>query len=151
MTSNGKPLFPSVAEQHYSKCVHWAGLMGPGMVDVHRCDAGVEYASVSTESRVNMRSLPCFRDQEHITTCAARWFPTREESEAHAAESNKQTARVLGAYRAVATAVGKKRGITGAVDCPVCEKPGALHYSVAAVNGHIWGKCATEGCVSWMQ
>jgi hypothetical protein len=35
------------------------------------------------------------------------------------------------------------------IECPVCK--GALWYSVASVNGHLWGKCSTKGCVSWMQ
>jgi len=28
---------------------------------------------------------------------------------------------------------------------------GALHYSVASYNGHMHGRCETEGCVAWMQ
>lgn len=37
----------------------------------------------------------------------------------------------------------------GVVECPVCE--GRLHVSHAAYNGHVWGKCETKGCVSWME
>jgi len=33
--------------------------------------------------------------------------------------------------------------------CPVCG--GKLHMSHAACNGHVWGQCETEGCVSWME
>ena len=35
------------------------------------------------------------------------------------------------------------------VECPVCK--GKLHLSHAAVNGHVWGKCETAGCVEWME
>lgn len=36
------------------------------------------------------------------------------------------------------------------IDCPTgCG--GKLHLSQAAYNGHVWGKCTTEDCVSWME
>ena len=35
------------------------------------------------------------------------------------------------------------------IECPACK--GRLHLSQAAYNGHVWGKCETEGCVSWME
>ncbi len=44
----------------------------------------------------------------------------------------------------------KGNGGTGEVDCPVCQT-GRLCYSVASMNGHIWGTCTTPGCVRWMQ
>lgn len=49
----------------------------------------------------------------------------------------------------------KKRGIkkghggSGEIECPVCK--GKLRYSVASINGHMWGSCSTEGCARWMQ
>lgn len=33
--------------------------------------------------------------------------------------------------------------------CPACG--GRLHMSHSGYNGHVWGKCETEGCVSWME
>jgi hypothetical protein len=33
--------------------------------------------------------------------------------------------------------------------CPVCQ--GRLHLSITAYNGHVWGKCDTEDCLSWME
>lgn len=35
------------------------------------------------------------------------------------------------------------------VECPVCN--GRLHLSQSSYNGHVHGKCETEGCVSWME
>lgn len=35
------------------------------------------------------------------------------------------------------------------IECPVCK--GRLHLSQSAYNGHVHGKCETEGCVSWME
>jgi len=37
----------------------------------------------------------------------------------------------------------------GVVECPVCK--GKLHVSHAEYNGHVHGKCETEGCLAWME
>lgn len=46
----------------------------------------------------------------------------------------------------------QKNCFTGAgeMDCPVC-KTGKLRYSRAAYNGHVHGRCSTDGCVAWME
>ncbi len=36
----------------------------------------------------------------------------------------------------------------GIVECPKCK--GKLHYNVASLNGHVWGKCETKDCLAWM-
>jgi hypothetical protein len=41
-----------------------------------------------------------------------------------------------------------KPGSTGSIDCPVCE--GRLNFSIAS-NGHVWARCATQGCLAWME
>jgi hypothetical protein len=47
---------------------------------------------------------------------------------------------------------GFKRGNggNGEVKCPICPD-GIIKYSVADLNGHIWGCCRTKNCVRWMQ
>jgi transposase-like protein len=35
----------------------------------------------------------------------------------------------------------------GIIECPACKSE--LSYSVAK-NGHIWGKCKTKNCLSWL-
>jgi len=47
-----------------------------------------------------------------------------------------------------ARGLGKGNPGDGSITCPVCQ--GTLSYSVAGGNGHIWGKCATEGCIRWL-
>lgn len=37
----------------------------------------------------------------------------------------------------------------GVETCPVCD--GNLHMTHAALNGHVWGRCETEGCLAWME
>ena len=44
---------------------------------------------------------------------------------------------------------GKGNGGSGVMECPKCGDK--LHFSVASLNGHVWGKCTTKGCLSWMQ
>lgn len=47
-----------------------------------------------------------------------------------------------------------EKDISGEMPCPVCEaahREGTLKYSISARNGHIWGRCSTEGCVAWME
>lgn len=50
---------------------------------------------------------------------------------------------------AKAKGFGKGRGGIGEVECPICN--GRLRYSVAAINGHMWGACSSNGCARWMQ
>lgn len=47
---------------------------------------------------------------------------------------------------------GLKRGSggNGELPCPAC-KTGTIRYSVASLNGHIWGACSTKDCVRWME
>ena len=36
----------------------------------------------------------------------------------------------------------------GTNNCPLCDK--ILYYTIARSNMHIWGKCGTDGCLSWV-
>lgn len=42
-----------------------------------------------------------------------------------------------------------KTNARGHIICPKCGKN--LYYTVAALNGHTWGKCETKDCLSWME
>lgn len=35
------------------------------------------------------------------------------------------------------------------IECPACA--GRLHLTQSAYNGHVWGRCETKDCVSWME
>jgi hypothetical protein len=64
----------------------------------------------------------------------------------------KDTIRAVTATHEDAKAKGLKQGHggRGELPCPVC-KVGTIGYSVASVNGHIWGRCSTKDCVAWME
>ena len=60
----------------------------------------------------------------------------------------------LGASMAVFAEVkkrgfGKGKGGKGSMPCQTCGKD--LWFSVASINGHVWARCSTDGCVSFMQ
>ncbi|KKN46563.1 hypothetical protein LCGC14_0671570 [marine sediment metagenome] len=42
-----------------------------------------------------------------------------------------------------------KTNARDSMECPLCK--GVLHYTVAALNGHVHGKCETENCLGWME
>lgn len=58
--------------------------------------------------------------------------------------------RYLRARKAITDKHGEGRGVGGEMPCPCC-KDGILRYSIAAYNGHIWGKCSTTGCAQWIE
>lgn len=37
----------------------------------------------------------------------------------------------------------------GEINCPTCG--GKVKYSVAAINGHMWGACSTPDCARWVE
>lgn len=149
----------SLAEQIANKCEHYNGLSGPGMKDdaaTRCCKAGVVYLTVKASDDVakGFARYPCFREGEAVP-CAKRHFPTPEEVASEVAEHDARWERLklgIGACSddAKKHGYGKGKGGNGFVPCPVC-KTGDLYYTVASYNGHMWGKCATKDCVSWMQ
>ena len=80
-----------------------------------------------------------------------RWLRrTREQAEKRADEIEDSIWRmtVIGpaieAWRAKPP-IGKSE----IIECPACK--GRLHLAQAAYNGHVHGRCETEGCVAWME
>lgn len=114
------------------------------------CKAGVNYDDVSP--------IPCIGYRPGATVeqgkCDKKSCWTREEAIANEKERTKHTKKFMLALNAAHKAA-KEQGLRqghgghGTTTCPVCN--GVLHFSVASVNGHLWGKCETEDCMSWMQ
>jgi hypothetical protein len=57
--------------------------------------------------------------------------------------------RALSPVEVALEAIRALPGDRGEINCPTCR--GRLHWSRAAENGHVWGRCETEDCVSWIQ
>lgn len=114
-----------------------------------------EYPVENPATYAMMKRLPCFSDQRsQIKTCPDQRFPTPGEI----AEREEMIRKELVGYAAARTTIVNqlkargelKRNTGGVIECPVCG--GVLHFSIAgAYNGHIHGKCETEGCLSWME
>lgn len=85
-----------------------------------------------------------------LTTCN-KWERRSLESAIARHERIEQSFDLMEKIGPVVSAWRNKppRGKQEVIDCPACG--GRLHLSQAASNGHVWGKCETEDCVSWME
>lgn len=135
-----------------SRCVHFRGIQCDpcaGGVNMRELVGGPDFGWATR--------IPCLlMDAENCTVvCDKRKLPTREEAEAKVTRSEERHERVMkvltGTHEhAKAQGYGRSKGGKDSLPCPSgCG--GTVHYSVASLNGHIWGKCTTEGCVSWME
>lgn len=83
--------------------------------------------------------------------CDKLELPTKEELEQNEKEIQKAINEFKTVLPIVAEVKKKHKGKSwkGVEVCPVCK--GSLHLTHAAINGHVWGKCETEGCLAWME
>lgn len=138
----------TLSDQIASCCVHYRS---PS--DHDNCQAGVRYDEVRDDTVTKGWRLPCFREST-AQPCPKCEFPTPEavaEEVAAIEQSFQRSNSAMHACSADAQQRGFRKGHGGAatIVCPVCG--GTLHYSVASYNGHMHGRCETEGCAAWMQ
>lgn len=133
------------------------------------CEAGVCYLEVTAEPR-NINGLhfrqPCFvfSDEElaelndgqresyqNRGTCDKYAEPTREEIAEFNDVMEKLAERFIRTLPIISKVKAEHEGEDwqGTVECPECK--GVLHLSHASYNGHVWGQCETDGCLSWME
>jgi hypothetical protein len=156
-------------------CIHFTGLRDRESC----CKAGMNYAKEFDIDRPGvMLRLPCIqyhtlpahgrgtyikpgdptirkevdRRDQAMMPCAHFREPTedevrrdREESEAHLRKT-MAAIKVASEWRVKPKPEQSRHEV---VECPVCN--GRLHLSQSAYNGHVHGKCETDGCVSWME
>lgn len=118
------------------------------------CKAGVLFGSFSD---VPFDKQPCFLDKTtgkskpDASPCVHLRRPTPDEIAARE-EWSKQRLSVLGVVmQGIRPWRDAHKGQSAAevIECPACK--GLLHLSIAAYNGHVHGRCETDGCVSWME
>lgn len=128
----------SIGEQYAGKCINFNGLIND------ECKAGVKYPPLKSDT-------PCFIENENITICEKRRFPTAQECLDREAEMEAHLNKMRAAFEIVAKVKKEHKGTNwaGYFECPACK--GKLHISHARINGHVWGKCETEGCLAWME
>lgn len=140
-------------------CKHFNGTVND------KCRAGIIYQDVTPDPgtagsalRLPCRSVPgSFNSPsqlEHFNrrgTCAKYEEPTNEELAEYWRRSEEMFARHAKAMTVIAKVKKEHKGQIwqGVEVCPVCG--GKLHMSHAAVNGHVWGRCETKDCLSWME
>lgn len=132
----------TLEEQIRSRCIHFNG------VQCGICHAGVPYS----QFRLFGKGLPCIRyPDESPPTCDKRESPTDEVVAKELAEHEAFEARFSKTLPIIARVKKehKNNNWRGIETCPVCG--GKLHLSHAAFNGHVHGRCETEGCMSWME
>jgi predicted ATP-dependent serine protease len=62
---------------------------------------------------------------------------------------SKRFDRIKQAREAIIKSSGGKKGISGRLDCPVCQTD-KIAFAIQK-NGHIQAICETEGCVQWIE
>lgn len=113
------------------------------------CKAGVNYRDLSGEPDFGwMARLPCSGIdapwKKEIVICDKREEQTPDEIEKEETEIKERAIFLSAAIKDIRST----HMSCGSVVCPKCS--GDLNFSVAKSNGHIRGKCTTEGCLSWM-
>lgn len=114
----------------------------------HECGAGIVF-------KFEDGGIPCLSWHNSTAVCSKRASFTEEEVKEKLVQRAKVVNDFLIANRSAHDAAkvqgyGKGHGGYGEIDCPVC-KTGKLAFKVSAYNGHLWGQCKTDGCVSWME
>lgn len=77
--------------------------------------------------------------------------PTDAEIAEHEREMKAAIARMGAAFPMISKVKKAHKGEDwrGVEECPICK--GKLHMTHAKYNGHVWGQCETQGCLSWME
>ena len=126
-------------------CKHFNGIQND------LCLAGLNMREVTGGDRAGwVKRAPCNIFHETYITCERFAEPTQAELDAEKAEWDKVLKRITTVMPVVNEWRNKEPiGKQEIIECPACQ--GKLHLSQSDYNGHIHGKCETEGCVSWME
>lgn len=157
--SNPSTTIPPMAKSEHrrnlaERCIHFNGIQHS------HCRAGVCYNELDRDCRVPYRAgLPCLPLQPDRlaalgdtprATCQHHLLPTPEQVAEHDRVITAAIERHALVLKAVASIRENQKGKhwTGVIDCPVCHCRLSLEHHT---NGHLWGKCETEGCVSFIE
>ena len=93
--------------------------------------------------------MPCLK--KNNVTCSDYTDYTDAELATIEQEFKQMEDRFIRVGPIVANIKEKHKGEnwSGTVECPVCK--GKLHLKHTGYNSHVWGKCETENCLSWME
>lgn len=133
------------------------------------CAAGVEYRSVLTEpDRIEGSAYryPCVQNWDFLSsplepsqqahfekrgTCPHYTEPSETDIKQHEATVKATVDRFVKALPWI-NSIKKKHhdnDWAGTDTCPICQ--GNIYVRHAAVNGHVWANCETEGCLQFIE
>lgn len=126
-----------------TKCRHFNG-------PIHNdcCKAGVNYRKLGDDSKPGyLARLPCVvgspLTKEPVTCDKIDLFTEKE------LEQIEQEITINSNFMIkIVAEIRKSKSNFGEVICPKCNA--TFNFSVAKSNGHIWGKCSTKGCISFI-
>lgn len=131
-------------------CIHYRGITGARGERVTSCEVGVEYDTLPKGRQ------PCFltkagESKPDAGPCEKLRRPTSDEIAEHEKWLGERMEKQIAVMNGIAAwrKAHKGRSAQEVVECPACK--GRLHLSIAAYNGHVHGRCETDGCVSWME
>ncbi|MRR49334.1 MAG: hypothetical protein EG825_00205 [Rhodocyclaceae bacterium] len=165
---------------NHGTCIHYTGLPMVGKeYKTACCKAGVNYFETFDGRRVAIAlRMPCVefrelpangngtyirpgqetirkeidRKGETVIPCHHRVEPTTEQVQQDRIETELWFERTKTAIKVAASwrvRPKPEQDRNEVVECPLCK--GRLHLHQSAYNGHVSGKCETEGCVSWVE
>lgn len=129
-------------------CVNFSGTINSA------CNAGINYEMLVGNSDMGWAThLPCFTFEPGIdkVSCSLYQEPTDKELADFDQEIENELKRFNQAMPLILALKREYKKRSGQVVrvCPICG--GVLHMSISGYNGHVWGKCETEKCLSWVE
>lgn len=137
-----------MCKRSISYAVNWPNGPKPCIKFLHKSSRGGTYLKPG-ELPAETRPFP---GVEKAKPCPFFQEPTSEEVQADREELEAAWARTIAAIKVAGDWRVRPKPAADrneVVECPVCK--GRLNLSQSAYNGHVHGKCETEGCVSWME
>ena len=119
------------------------------------CAKGMDIKNIRLprDHKTGVFSQPCLSGHllEDAHSVCPHWLRTTREQGEVRADRTEAAFKRLTVIGPVVAEWRKKEPIGKAevIECPACK--GRLHLSQAACNGHVHGKCETDGCASWME
>jgi hypothetical protein len=126
-------------------CKHFRGIQHD------TCSDNRDWRAITGGDMIGVaQRMPCIKRNPDQMICDFYAEPTEKEIE----EDNAWIDKAIQNIKIAMPLISKIKeeypdGGIGTKDCPVCGDK--FHFSVAACNGHVHGKCETDDCLSFME
>ena len=134
-------------------CVHYAPQLGSFKSDYCALGLGASEAMGRARKAGEPNMCPCIGGHKasDVLALCQKWERRSLEHAEKRADAIEEAMERMTVVMPVVNAWRDKKpfGKQEVIECPKCK--GRLHLSQSSYNGHVHGKCETEGCVSWME